>query len=239
MPELVFPELSDAGTTLADVARAVALADVVEKVVKARREELRDGPLAELATTSAKEMGGEGLTLPVKGLGKVIQTAPESKVRVSDAQAFGQWLCRHMDHEAGEWVRVRERIEVVDHEMLVGALHMILSRRPDTGPDTDGSVTLTSRDAEDLERLLVACCKVVTEWFPAEDAVDQLLDEGWAVARSDVVYALDPDEGTVGDPVPGLSVSRARQSTYVKVDAKARRQVTAEVREALALGGGR
>lgn len=209
--------LADPGTSLADVAKAVALGDVLEKVVEARREELRDGPLADLAAQAAEVTGSDGFTSRINGVGQVIQTAPSPTVKVADPQGFGRWLSENAGEDLGLVVQHRE-VEVADHARAVKLL--------DQWEQGDGGA------AEQIVELL----DVVHEWLPSETAVDTLLEREWIVVHEGRVHELDA--GAVGDPVPGLSVSQAKQSTYVKVDKDARRRVTGQVRAALGLEGG-
>lgn len=211
--------LANPGTTLADVARAVALGDVLEKVVKARRAELRDGPLADLAAQAAEVTGSDGFTSRINGVGQVIQTAPTPTVKVQDSQRFGEWLALRY---VNELVEIRTRVEVTDHDTAAACIEAL------NDGDLDGVGLIDEADR------LAGCLKVVAEWFPSEAAVDTLLDDGRIVVHEGRVHTLDA--GAVGDPVPGLTVTQARQSTYVKVDKDARERVTGEVRKALGLG---
>lgn len=213
--------LADPGTTLADVARAVALGDVLEKVVKQRREELRDGPLADLAAQAAEVTGSDGFTSRIGGVGQVIQNAPTPTVKVADPQTFGRWLADNGGEDMGLVVLHRE-VEVVDHARAVKLL--------DQWEQGDVRIWTAGQVMELLD--------VVHEWLPSETAVDTLLDRRWIVVHDGRVHKLDPDQGEIGAPVPGLTVTQARQSTYVKVDKQARAKVTGQVRQALGLERG-
>lgn len=217
------------GRTLADVAAAVALGDVILDVVKYRKQTLVDD-LRDLAERGAEALGSDGLTSRIDGVGQVILTAPQPKVTVSDTQAFGQWLADH-EGEALGLVASRERVEV-DQVEAVGCIKYLRREYLDADPQ-DERVEV---DADTLWTLLQDGVRLVTEWLPSETAVDVLLDKRWAVVRDDGVYQLE-DGGVVGDRVPGLSVKTARQSCYVKADKKAKARVAGEVRQALGLGG--
>ncbi len=156
-------------TNLADAARTVARLDVLERVVKTRREDLRDGPLFALACEAADLTGSAGFTGRIDGLGQVILTAPKPNVRVNDPDDFGYWLNMN-GHDEGlvEW---RKRIVVVDNDAAVDATTF-----------------------EDLR----AALEVRSVPYLAVDAVERLEKEGAIKVTDDAVYSTVDGEPVPG-----------------------------------------
>ncbi len=199
-------------TNLADAARTVARLDVLERVVKARREDLRDGPLFALACEAADLTGSAGFTGRIDGLGQVILTAPKPNVRVSDVNAFGGWLEQWYPDE----VTWRPTVKVLD-PVVVASIVEAAPMNPDGA----------------MWSALSAALDITDRAYVSDDAVERLEKDGAIKVTEDAVYSTAD-----GEPVPGLSVSVQSQRVSVRVDKAAREVVTGQVREALGMDGG-
>ena len=208
-----FEPLRFTPTNLAEAAKAVALADVMMKVVDSRRRQLRDGPLADKAREAATLTGSDGLTSRIDGVGQVILTAPQPKPKVSDRDAFAGWLdgVGRDDLYAVRWTTVI--VDAVAADALVEAAHS----GGYTEPELRGLI----------ERALVARDEVLVD----DDVFDVLTAAGAVKVGQYIVF-----DTATGERVPGTSVSTAAQQVSVRVAKQARAAVTVQVREALGLG---
>lgn len=194
------------------------IADALERIVrvgalKSWLDDVEDGVRDWLTGRAAetRERTGAAANWPVSGWGRVLETDPDPRPRVTDPDTFGPWW-ENRYGPSEEVVQVR-RVVVRDEDAASRLVELAADVDVDMGDEFVASSSLAS--------LVLDALDYDDSWAIGSDVLDDAVSTGRFLIVGDRgderLVAVDEDTGEA-DEVPGTAVSRAPRRLQVRPD---------------------